>query len=56
MASTGGGAATTSGQLMSVIGDLDTVTGFLLGGVAQKDAKGQNFLVVDESTLCVCSF
>ncbi len=27
----------------------DTVTGFLLAGVGQKDAKGLNFLVVDAS-------
>lgn len=31
----------------------DTVTGFLLAGVGQKDAKGQNFLVVDASELSV---
>ena len=27
----------------------DTVTGFLLAGVGQRDAKGSNFLVVDAS-------
>ena len=48
----GGGASTSAGQLMAIMGDLDTVTGFLLGGIAQKDARGQNFFVVDESTSC----
>ena len=30
----------------------DTVTGFLLAGVGQKDAKGSNFLVVKEGGMC----
>ena len=36
--------------LVGIIGDKDTVTGFLLAGIGQKDQKGQNFLVVDENT------
>ena len=31
----------------------DTVTGFLLAGVGQRDKDGANFLVVDASTLIV---
>jgi hypothetical protein len=30
----------------------DTVTGFLLAGVGQRDAQGANFLVVDASECC----
>mmetsp|Transcript_4984 Transcript_4984/g.10998 ORF Transcript_4984/g.10998 Transcript_4984/m.10998 type:complete len:122 (-) Transcript_4984:92-457(-) len=37
----------TPGGLIAIIGDEDTVTGFLLAGVGHRDAKGQNFLVVD---------
>ena len=37
-------------KLICVIGDEDTVTGFLLAGVGQRDASGNNFLVVDAST------
>ena len=36
-------------KLICVLGDGDTVTGFLLAGVGQRDAKGANFLVVDAS-------
>ena len=36
-------------KLICVIGDEDTVTGFLLAGVGQKDARGANYLVVDAS-------
>lgn len=37
------------GALISVIGDEDTVTGFLLAGIGQKDNKGlTNFMVVKE--------
>ena len=36
-------------KLICVIGDEDTVTGFLLAGVGQRDARGANFLVVDAS-------
>ena len=38
------------GKLIAVIGDEDTVTGFLLAGVGQRDAQGSNFLVVDAKT------
>ena len=38
------------GKLIAVIGDEDTVTGFLLAGVGQRDARGANFLVVDAKT------
>lgn len=33
--------------LIAVIGDEDTVTGFLLAGVGHRDKKGSNFFVVD---------
>eukprot|EP00469_Lotharella_globosa_P011808 CAMPEP_0167772294 /NCGR_PEP_ID=MMETSP0111_2-20121227/767_1 /TAXON_ID=91324 /ORGANISM="Lotharella globosa, Strain CCCM811" /LENGTH=134 /DNA_ID=CAMNT_0007661769 /DNA_START=22 /DNA_END=426 /DNA_ORIENTATION=- len=37
--------------LIAVIGDEDTVTGFLLAGVGQRDQRGNsNFLVVDQNT------
>ena len=36
-------------KLICVMGDEDTVTGFMLAGVGQRDAKGANFLVVDAS-------
>lgn len=36
--------------LVGIIGDKDTVTGFLLAGIGCKDQKGTNFLVVDENT------
>lgn len=35
---------------MGIIGDRDTVTGFLLAGIGEKTSKGSNFLVVDENT------
>eukprot|EP00274_Cyanoptyche_gloeocystis_P002924 CAMPEP_0196665324 /NCGR_PEP_ID=MMETSP1086-20130531/60568_1 /TAXON_ID=77921 /ORGANISM="Cyanoptyche gloeocystis , Strain SAG4.97" /LENGTH=126 /DNA_ID=CAMNT_0042002037 /DNA_START=86 /DNA_END=466 /DNA_ORIENTATION=+ len=41
------------GALVAVIGDEDTVTGFLLAGVGQidpKNKKAANFLVVDNKT------
>ncbi|CAI8053679.1 V-type proton ATPase subunit F [Geodia barretti] len=39
------------GKLLAVIGDEDTCTGFLLGGVGEMDAKRQpNFLVVRKET------
>uniref|UniRef100_A0A6T6C1E1 V-type proton ATPase subunit F n=1 Tax=Compsopogon caeruleus TaxID=31354 RepID=A0A6T6C1E1_9RHOD len=39
------------GHLIAVIGDEDTVTGFLLAGVGQVDgASGTNFVVVDSKT------
>ncbi|CAD8060608.1 unnamed protein product [Paramecium sonneborni] len=37
-------------SLVSIIGDEDTVTGFLLTGIGEKNIKGEtNFLVVDSS-------
>ena len=43
----GGGISST---LVSVIGDEDTVTGFLLTGIGERNNKGEaNFLVVDSS-------
>jgi V-type H+-transporting ATPase subunit F len=43
-------ANTGSGQLIGVIGDEDTVTGFLLAGVGNVDARRKsNFLIVDNS-------
>lgn len=38
------------GKLICVIGDEETVTGFLLAGVGHKTAAGQNFFVVDSKT------
>jgi vacuolar-type H+-ATPase subunit F/Vma7 len=38
------------GKLISVIGDEDTVVGFVLAGVGQKSAESQNFLVVKADT------
>ena len=34
------------GKLIAVIGDEDTVTGFLLAGVGHRNASSTNFLVV----------
>mmetsp|Transcript_14372 Transcript_14372/g.21837 ORF Transcript_14372/g.21837 Transcript_14372/m.21837 type:complete len:133 (-) Transcript_14372:147-545(-) len=37
--------------LIAIIGDEDTVTGFLLAGIGQRDSSGTtNFLVCDETT------
>ncbi|GAB5357388.1 hypothetical protein AAMO2058_000370500 [Amorphochlora amoebiformis] len=37
--------------LIAVIGDEDTVTGFLLAGIGQRDSRGtSNFLVCDQHT------
>eukprot|EP00455_Lapot_gusevi_P024472 TRINITY_DN254_c0_g1_i1.p1 TRINITY_DN254_c0_g1~~TRINITY_DN254_c0_g1_i1.p1 ORF type:complete len:147 (+),score=44.73 TRINITY_DN254_c0_g1_i1:59-442(+) len=46
--------APAGGALICVIGDEDTVTGFLLAGIGQRDQKGQtNYLVVKEGvTTC----
>ena len=41
--------AATDSKIICVIGDEDTVTGFLLAGIGQRDARGSNFLVVDAS-------
>lgn len=38
------------GSLLCVIGDEDTVTGFLLAGVGEVSAKRKNFLIVDNKT------
>jgi len=38
------------GKLIGVIGDEDTVTGFLLAGVGHRTAEGSNFLVVKQDT------
>lgn len=43
----GRGGPTATEQLVAVIGDEDTVTGFLLAGVGHRDGDGSNFLVVD---------
>eukprot|EP00938_MAST-03A_sp_MAST-3A-sp1_P004864 g4864.t1 len=37
-------------QLLGVIGDEDTVTGFLLTGVGQSGAHGKNYYVVKKDT------
>lgn len=39
-----------SGKLVAIIGDEDTVTGFLLAGIGQRDASGSNFLTVTSKT------
>jgi V-type H+-transporting ATPase subunit F len=36
------------GKLVGVIGDEDTVTGFLLAGVGHRTVDGQNFLIVKQ--------
>ncbi|XP_006033667.1 V-type proton ATPase subunit F [Alligator sinensis] len=39
------------GKLLAVLGDEDTVTGFLLGGVGELDKhRKPNFLVVEKET------
>ena len=44
-------AAPSEGALLAVIADEDTVTGLLLAGVGNVDArKNTNFLIVDNST------
>uniref|UniRef100_A0A1I8H5W2 Pribosyltran_N domain-containing protein n=2 Tax=Macrostomum lignano TaxID=282301 RepID=A0A1I8H5W2_9PLAT len=43
--------AAARGKLMAIIGDEDTITGFLLGGIGESDKrKGNNFFVVDNNT------
>jgi V-type H+-transporting ATPase subunit F len=39
-----------SGKLIAVIGDEDTVTGFVLAGVGHRNVEGSNYLVVKEDT------
>jgi V-type H+-transporting ATPase subunit F len=38
------------GKLVGIIGDEDTVTGFLLAGVGQRDIGGANFFTVTNKT------
>jgi V-type H+-transporting ATPase subunit F len=38
------------GKLIAVIGDEDTVTGFLLAGVGHRTAESSNFLIVKQDT------
>jgi len=38
------------GKLIAVIGDEDTVTGFLLAGIGERDGNGANFLTVTSET------
>ena len=40
-----------SGKLIAVIGDEDTVTGFILAGVGHRTVEGCNFLVVKPGAL-----
>jgi len=43
--------AASRGKLLAVIGDEDTCTGFLLGGIGELNKSRQpNFLVVDKNT------
>lgn len=45
------GAMAGRGKLLAVLGDEDTVTGFLLGGVGELDKhRKPNFLVVEKET------
>jgi V-type H+-transporting ATPase subunit F len=37
-----------SGKLIAIIGDIDTVSGFLLSGVGHRTSQSTNFLVVKE--------
>ncbi|CAH0486978.1 unnamed protein product [Peronospora effusa] len=39
-----------STKLIGVIGDEDTVTGFILAGIGHRTAEGTNFLVVKPNT------
>lgn len=39
-----------SGKLIAVIGDEDTVTGFILAGIGHRNADGQNFMIVKPDT------
>jgi V-type H+-transporting ATPase subunit F len=42
--------AEEGGKLIAVIGDEDTVTGFLLAGVGHRTPESTNFLVVKADT------
>lgn len=48
-------AGGVGGLLVAVIGDEDTVTGFLLAGIGHRDARGTNYLVVDSSECITCA-
>mmetsp|Transcript_28872 Transcript_28872/g.42786 ORF Transcript_28872/g.42786 Transcript_28872/m.42786 type:complete len:115 (+) Transcript_28872:83-427(+) len=37
-------------KLLAVMGDEDTVTGFLLAGAGHRDARSANYLIVDGKT------
>jgi V-type H+-transporting ATPase subunit F len=39
-----------SGKLVAIIGDEDTVVGFILAGVGHRTTEGQNFLIVKTDT------
>uniref|UniRef100_A0A7E4V5F7 V-type proton ATPase subunit F n=1 Tax=Panagrellus redivivus TaxID=6233 RepID=A0A7E4V5F7_PANRE len=44
-------ASLVKGKVLSVIGDEDTVVGFLLGGIGQLNkARKPNYLIVDKNT------
>jgi V-type H+-transporting ATPase subunit F len=43
-------AVDESGKLIAVIGDEDTVVGFLLAGIGHRTSDGENFLVVKNDT------
>ncbi|GMI01045.1 hypothetical protein TrVE_jg11356 [Triparma verrucosa] len=43
----------SEGKLVAVIGDEDTVTGFLLAGCGHRTAESTNFLVCDEKVTSV---
>mmetsp|Transcript_18808 Transcript_18808/g.39150 ORF Transcript_18808/g.39150 Transcript_18808/m.39150 type:complete len:117 (-) Transcript_18808:42-392(-) len=40
----------SDGKLVAIIGDSDTVTGFLLAGCGHRTAENTNFLVVEPDT------
>lgn len=44
------GTMDDSGKLIAIIGDEDTVTGFLLAGVGHRTVNTTNFLVVKQDT------
>lgn len=39
-----------NGKLVGIIGDEETVTGFVLAGIGHRTVEGQNFLVVKADT------
>lgn len=41
---------TEQGLLIAVIGDEDTVAGFLLAGIGHRSSKGANYFIVDQKT------